>query len=304
MINQENSTFKPEQITGMNYVVISPVKNEAEFLEMTIESMINQTTKPLEWVIVNDGSMDATESIVRKYTYKYAWIKLINRPGDVVRKRGKGVVEAFYAGFNTINQGYNFIAKLDGDVSFDPDYFESLLREFTANPQLGIAGGGLYERPDGRTWKLNTVVNHVRGATKVYRRECFEAIGGLTPSMGWDGIDEWKALSMGWKVCSFLNLKFMHYRYTGAATGAKKSFYEEGYGAYRMGYHPLFILARGLWHMTNRPFVIGGLTMIWAYYAAWLRREEWLAGPTVVRYIRQIQMEKLAGLLTGKKNHS
>ena len=227
-----------KEITCRRYVVISPVKNEAEFIGQTIESMIQQTIKPILWVIVNDGSQDETEAIVRKYVEDYRWIKLVIRPGSAVRKRGKGVVEAFYAGFDTLDQEYDFIVKLDGDVSFDPNYFESLLREFAANPQLGIAGGGLYEKPDGSTWKLNTVEDHVRGATKVYRRSCFEAIGGLSPSMGWDGIDEWKALSMGWKVHSFLNLKFMHYRYTGAATGYLKSLYEEGYAAYRIGYHP------------------------------------------------------------------
>lgn len=300
MLNQENSTSRHDEITDTNYAVISPVKNEAKFIELTIESMIHQTIKPSVWVIVNDGSNDATESIVRKYTDTYDWIKLVNRPGDIVRKRGKGVVEAFYAGFNTLHQEYDFIVKLDGDVSFDPDYFESLLRAFAANPRLGIAGGGLYEKRDGVTWKLNTAEYHVRGATKVYRRACFEAIGGLSPSMGWDGIDEWKALSMGWEVRSFLKLKFMHYRYTGAGTGYLKSFYEEGYGAYRMGYHPLFILARGLWHMTDRPFVLGGAAMIWAYFAAWVRGEEWLVGPEVVHYIRRTQMKNLAGLLFGK----
>lgn len=300
MLIQVSSTLPQKEITHRKYVVISPVKNEAEFIELTIESMIHQTIKPSLWIIVNDGSSDATESIVRKYTDQYAWIKIINRPGEVVRKRGKGVVEAFYAGFDTLDQEYDFIVKLDGDVSFDPDYFESLLRAFAVDPQLGIAGGGLYEKVDGVNWRMNTAEYHVRGATKVYRRGCFEAIGGLSPSMGWDGIDEWKALSMGWKVRSFLNLKFMHYRYTGAATGHLKSFYEEGYGAYRMGYHPLFLLARGLRHMIDRPFLIGGLAMIWAYIFAWLCGAEPLAGPQVVRYIRQTQMKKLVGILAGK----
>lgn len=287
----------------MSYAVISPVKNEAEYIELTIESMIHQAVKPAAWVIVNDGSQDETEKIVRKYTGEFPWIRLVNRPGSAIRKRGKGVVEAFYTGFETLVEEWDYIVKLDGDASFDPDYFSSLLQEFAADPLLGIAGGALYEKPDGKTWILNTVEDHVRGATKVYRRACFEAIGGLTPSMGWDGIDEWKALAAGWKVRSFLNLEFMHYRYTGAATGYLRSFYEQGYGAYRMGYHPLFITARGLRRMTDRPYVIGGLAMIWAYFVAWLRHEELLAGPAVVRFIRRTQLQKLAGLLHGKPIH-
>ena len=161
----------------------------------------------------------------------------------------------------------------------------------------------MYEKLDGTNWKLNTTEDHVRGATKMYRRACFEAIGRLKPSMGWDGIDEWTALSIGWKVRSFLHYKLMHYRFTGAATGYVKSFYEQGYGAYRMGYHPLYITARGLRRMRDRPNVIGGLAMIWAYFNAWLRREELLADSKVIHLIRRTQLQRLAGLLYGKPIH-
>jgi glycosyltransferase involved in cell wall biosynthesis len=286
---------------AFQYAVISPVKDEAAFIEQTIGSMIAQTIRPAIWVIVNDGSQDTTEAIVRKYAQEHTWIKLVNRqqePG--VRKRGKGVVEAFYAGYNTLTQPYDFIVKLDGDVTFGPDYFETLSNQFSADPQLGIAGGGLYERPDGKTWILYTVKDHVRGCTKVYRRECFEAIGGLVASMGWDGVDEWQALAKGWKVESFLELKIYHYRFTGAATGLLKSSIEQGYGAYRMGYHPLYIIARGIRRMPDRPYLIGGAAMIGGYFMAWLRRQEMLADPSVVHYIRQTQMKMLAGLLSGK----
>ena len=233
--------------------------------------MIGQTIQPDVWVIVNDGSRDATESIVQSYTKNYSWIRLIKRQVIGARQRGKGVVEAFYAGYETLTDQYNFIVKLDGDVSFGPDYFESLFKRFSSDPQLGIAGGGLYEKPDGKDWGLYTTKDHVRGCTKVYRRECFDAIGGLVASMGWDGIDEWKALAKGWKVESFLELKIYHYRFTGAATGFLKSCIEQGNGAYRMGYHPLFMIARGIRRMTDRPFLIGGVAMIGAYFMAWLR---------------------------------
>ncbi|PKN86653.1 MAG: glycosyltransferase family 2 protein [Chloroflexi bacterium HGW-Chloroflexi-8] len=287
----------------MSYAVISPVKNEAEFIELTIESMIQQTIKPGVWVIVNDGSQDKTESIVRKYAEENDWIKLVNRQGSTVRKRGKGVVEAFYAGFDSLDQEYDFIVKLDGDVTFAPNYFESLLQQFDLDPQLGIAGGGLYEKPDVKTWVLLTSKDHVRGCTKIYRQECFKAIGGLAPSMGWDGIDEWKALAMGWKIQSFLDIKIYHYRYTGAATGYLKSWIEQGNGAFRMGYHPLFLFARGIRCMTERPYVIGGLAMVASYILSWFRREEMLAEPFVVNYIRRTQMKKLIGLLSGKPVH-
>jgi len=296
----ETSIELMSKVNAYKYAVISPVKDEAAFIEATICSMLEQTIRPAAWVIVNDGSRDATQSIVEKYTQEHSWIKLVNRQDSGIRQRGKGVVEAFYAGFNTLNESYDFIVKLDGDVTFGPDYFESLFYKFSFDPLLGIAGGGLYEKPDGKTWSLYTTRNHVRGCTKVYRRECFEAIGGLMASMGWDGIDEWIALAKGWGVQSFLGLKIYHYRFTGAATGYLKSCIEQGYGAYRMGYHPLFMVARGIRRITDRPYLIGGAAMISAYFLAWFRKQELLADPSVVRYIRQSQMKMLAGMITGK----
>jgi poly-beta-1,6-N-acetyl-D-glucosamine synthase len=285
------------------YVVISPVKDEAQLIEKTISSMIQQSVKPIVWVIVNDGSSDGTESIILEYAKTYNWIKLINRKSIDSRQRGEGVIKAFYAGYETLSEKYDFIVKLDGDVSFEPTYFESLLEKFRSDPHLGIAGGGLYEKPDGKSWILLTTKDHVRGCTKIYRRTCFEAIGGLVPSMGWDGIDEWKALSLGWKINSFVEIKIYHYRYTGAGTGYLKSFYEQGTGAYRMGYHPVYLVARALNHLDEQPYILGGLAMMWAYYISWLRREEMLADQSVVRFIRKNQMIKLKGILRGEPIH-
>lgn len=304
MIQIENLLQETSSPMNDRYVVISPVKDEAAFIETTILSMVAQTLRPAVWIIVNDGSNDATEAIVRKFAQEYGWIRLVNRQQDSgIRKRGKGVVEAFYSGFEMLTEPYDFIVKLDGDVSFGPDYFAALLSRFCHDPLLGIAGGGLYERPDGKSWVMYTTKDHVRGCTKVYRRECFKSIGGLVASMGWDGIDEWKALAKGWRVESFLELKIYHYRFTGAATGFLKSCIEQGYGAYRMGYHPLFMIARGIRRMTDRPYVIGGLAMIGAYFMAWLKRTDLLADASVVRYVRHSQMEKLFGLISGKPIH-
>ena len=303
MLSNKSSSSKTNSNGFIKYVVISPVKDEAEYLDDTINSMIQQTIRPVMWVIVNDGSKDGTEAIINNYARKYSWIKQVNRKDAGIRQRGKGVVEAFYAGFEVLDEDYDFIVKLDGDVTFEKDYFASLFRQFALDPQLGIAGGGLYERPDGKFWVLYTVKDHVRGCTKVYRRECFEAIGGLVASMGWDGIDEWIALAKGWKVVSFLTLKIYHYRFTGAATGYLKSCIEQGNGAYRMGYHPLFMIARGIRRITDKPFFIGGMAMIGGYFMAWLKKQEFLADPTVVRYVRQSQMKQLAGLISGKPLH-
>jgi biofilm PGA synthesis N-glycosyltransferase PgaC len=281
----------------MQYVVITPARNEAAYIERTIRSMIEQTVRPVEWIIVNDGSTDATSDIVTRYTKEHPWIKLVRRDDRGTRQRGKGVVETFYAGFEKLTQNYDFIVKLDADLSFAPCYFESLGEEFDRNPQLGIAGGGVYERLDGENWLLRAVQDHVRGPTKVYRRTCFEAIGGLVPALGWDGIDEWKALTLGWEVRSFLELKVYHYRVTGAATGSVKSRAEEGYGAYYMGYHPLFLVARGVRRVFSRPYFSGGIAMIVAYFWAWIQGREQLPDPAVIRFIRRTQLKKLANWL-------
>ncbi|MCP4538177.1 MAG: glycosyltransferase family 2 protein [Chloroflexi bacterium] len=283
------------------YIVITPVKNEAEFIEKLIQSIVQQTIKPREWIIVNDGSTDQTEEIVNKYVTKHSWIKLLNREDRGFRQRGKGIVETFYVGFEALTtQDYDFIVKLDGDLSFESTYFESLLLEFARNPKLGIAGGGLYEQPDGKKWVLYTVKNHVRGATKMYRRACFEAIGGLVPAMGWDGIDEWKSLTLGWEVQSFFEYQMFHYRYTGTGTGKLKSRVEEAHGAYYMGYHPLYMIARGIRRMVSQPYVIGGIAMILTFFADWLMGREQLPDPSVIDYVRRTQLRQLVDLAKGK----
>ena len=176
-----------------------------------------------------------------------------------------------------------------------------MLREFARRPKLGIAGGGVYERLDGTTWTLQAAKDHVRGPTKMYRRACFEAIGGLLPALGWDGADEWMARKHGWEVRTFTELQVFHHRSTGAATGMLKSRMEQGHGAYYMGYHPLFIIARGMRHAFSRPYLVGGVAMIVGYFAAWLRGRERLPDPSVIRYVRRTQLRQLAGWVIGKR---
>ncbi len=302
---EETKSVKFEQAGRKKYVIISPVRNEAQYIEQTIQAMINQTVAPYEWIIVNDGSTDETAEIVTKYIQLYPWLKLVHKDkredkGD--RQRGKGVVDIFYFGYDKITcQDYEFIIKMDGDVSFEPNYFEFLLNKFAANPKLGIAGGGLYERVDAKNWALRSAPDHVSGPAKMYRRACFDEIGGLVPALGWDGLDEWQALTLGWDVRSFEELKLLHYRIIGRATGPLKNRIEQGYGAHYMGYHPLYTVARGIRHMFTWPYIVGGIGMIAAYFLAWIQGREQLPEPTVIRYIHHTQLRQLAGLLRGKR---
>jgi biofilm PGA synthesis N-glycosyltransferase PgaC len=305
MCPAEAKNLNIEQPGNTKYVVISPVRNEAQFMEQTVQAMIHQTVKPTEWIIVNDGSTDETAEIVSRYAEPYPWLKLVHREkredkGD--RQRGKGVIDTFYFGYERLSsQDYDFIIKLDGDVSFESTYFEFLLRKFASNPKLGIAGGGLHERVDGKNWTLRSSKDHVGGPAKMYRRACFEAMGGLVPALGWDGLDEWQALALGWKVESFEELRVLHHRIMGKATGPLKSKIEMGYGAHYMGYHPLYLIARGIRHMVTWPYLVGGIAMIMAYFVAWLQGREQLPDPFVIRCIHRTQLKQLAGLLVGKR---
>jgi biofilm PGA synthesis N-glycosyltransferase PgaC len=303
---QKNATpVDKRHANSLSYVIITPVRNEAAFLEQTLHSVTMQTVRPAEWIIVNDGSTDETGDIVARYTVHHPWIRLINRADRGYRQRGAGVVEAFYDGFNQITHtDYDVVVKLDGDLSFEPDYFEELLKQFAANPRLGIASGQPYVF-NGKEWAKETpLIPCTYGPTKLYRRECFEAIGGLPRSLGWDGIDDWKAQLCGWQIESFEYLRVLHHRNYGEATGALTSRVEQGQGAYFMRYHPFYMLARSVKRMANKPWVIGGLMMLWGYLKAWLTGRERIDDPELIRYLRQTQMRALTARLLSWKSSS
>jgi len=183
----------------IQYVIITPVRDEALYIEKTIESVASQTIKPVEWVIVNDGSTDDTGKIIDQYSKNYPWMHIIHRENRGFRKSGGGVIEAFYDGYNSLkSKDWDFIVKLDGDLSFKQDYFEGCFERFRANPKLGIAGGTICHLINGILKPEKNPQFHVRGATKIYRKVCWDAIGGLIKAPGWDAVDEVKANMLGW----------------------------------------------------------------------------------------------------------
>jgi biofilm PGA synthesis N-glycosyltransferase PgaC len=243
----ENGNSRTIDRTVVSYVVVTPVRNEADYIEKTIRSMISQTIPPCEWIIVNDGSTDGTEEIVRKYLEAYPWIRLVNRKDRGFHQRGGGVVVAFYEGYNVLKcQDYDFIVKLDGDLSFATNYFEDLFKRFMAFSELGIAGGKCWLWEDNQWMLKKGGENMPPGCTKVYRKECFEAIGGLERHLGWDGIDNWKAQMLGWQTHCFDDLRVIHPKPMGNKAGLVRRYIEMGRAAYFIGYHPLFMLARGV----------------------------------------------------------
>lgn len=202
------------------YVVVTPVRDEEAYLPFTIESMAKQTVRPQEWVIVDDGSTDKTPEIIDEYASKYSWIRAVHRKDRGFRKWGGGIIEAFYAGYEALTcTDWEFMCKLDGDLSFKPGYFESTFKKFEERPRLGIGGGVLYHMDGAHKIPELHPVFHVRGGVKIFRRNCWEAIGGFWIGPGSDTVDEVKANMLGWNTMSFLDLEIEHHRWTGEAYG-------------------------------------------------------------------------------------
>jgi biofilm PGA synthesis N-glycosyltransferase PgaC len=285
--------------TSKKYVIITPVRDEEKYLRFTLESVVAQTIRPAECVIVDDGSTDRTGEIIDEYAKKFSWIRTAHRPDRGFRKSGGGVMEAFYEGYNSLYcEDWDFIVKLDGDLGFPPDYFEKCFEYFRKDASLGIGGGAIYHDVDG---KLKLEANprfHVRGATKIYRRACWEAIGGLWPAPGWDTIDEVKANMLGWKTYSFEDLHVLHHRLTGSADGLMRDRVKHGLVCYISGYHPVFLVVSCLRRLIQKPYLIGSAAILYGFVKGFFDRVPRLNDRRVVRYLRQQQLRRLCGLET------
>ncbi len=278
----------------MKYVIITPVNNEELYIRLTLDSIVAQTVRPEQWIIVDDGSTDDTAKIIQEYVTRYAWIKQVTLPVGYRRELGAKVVQVFYEGYKSLDVDYDFLVKLDADLSFEPDYFERLLGKFTEDSRLGIAGGGCFILV-GDQWRLEkNPIDHVRGATKVYRKACFNEIGGLQLVNGWDGIDEWRAQMKGWKTHSFNELIIHHLRPTGAYYGKWRGYCKEGEDAFFLGYPWLIILARSLYHaLSERPPLIMGAGIFWGYLRSWLARKPQFGDTELIAFIRHKQMRRI-----------
>jgi poly-beta-1,6-N-acetyl-D-glucosamine synthase len=278
------------------YVIITPVRDEEAYLRLTVESIINQTIRPVEYVIVNDGSKDRTGDIIDEYAKQYSWIRAVHRQDRGFRKWGAGIIEAFYDGFNALRcQDWEFMCKLDGDLSFEPGYFEGTFKKFAQEPRLGIGGGFLYHIEDGKKTLENHPTFHVRGGAKIYRRECWEAIGSLWVGPGSDTVDEVKANMLGWSTSSFHDLQINHHRWTGEAYGRWGGIIKNGKTDYVSGYHPLFVLAKSIRRFVQRPYVLGSFALVYGYLAAYWERIPRVDDPELIQYLRRQQLAKLAG---------
>jgi len=290
------------QLTPVNFVLISPVRDEEHNIEKTLNSVVRQTVVPTQWIIVDDGSSDRTGKIIDEYAARYPWIFPLHRADRGRRVAGSGVMEAFYYGYDRLqSQDWQFVGKFDGDIGLEPDYFEKCFQRFFENSKLGICGGLIYSEDKGQLRPEQHPMGHVRGALKLYRRSCWTDIGGLIRDAGWDTVDEIHANMLGWETRTFAELKVLHYRPTGEAAGAWQDNVKNGRADYVSGYHPLFLFLKCLRRISQRPYLLKSVAHGYGYLSAFMRGTPRIQDQKLRRYIRGQQMKRLVSM-AGDRN--
>ena len=276
------------------YVIISPVRDEEKYIAKTISSVVLQNVLPLRYIIVDDGSRDGTGAIIDDFAKRYSWITAIHRKDRGFRNSAGGEVDAFYDGFQLIeNDPWDFVVKLDGDLSFEPDYFEKCFSFFDAAPTLGIGSGEIVNLDKGRLFAENDPDFHVRGAAKMYKRECWDALGGMYPINGWDTLDEVKANMLGWKTRCFSSLKIIQHRPTGKAVGSWKNAVKNGLGAHVAGYHPLYMAAKCIKRLFEKPYIVESVGLMFGFVKGAVTGLARVDDGELIRYLRCQQLRRL-----------
>lgn len=282
------------------FVLITPARNEARFIEQTIQSVLSQTVRPLKWVIVSDGSTDATDEIVRGYAAAHEWIELLSLP-ERKERHFAGKAHAFNAGKARVDDlPYEVIANLDADITFASDYFAFLLEKLSSDPLLGIIGTPYVETTKEIYDYRYVSIEHVSGACQVFRRQCYEAIGGYAAvKVGTiDCIAVITARMKGWKTRTFPEKVCYHHREVGTAKySPMKSRFVAGVMDYTMGNHPLWQFFRTLYQMSQKPYLVRGLVIGAGYVWAWLKRAERPVSRELVAFHRREQMQRLRAAL-------
>jgi len=284
----------------MNYVLITPARNEEALIRKTLDSVVAQTLPPLRWVIVDDGSTDQTATIVEEYGRRFPWIKLVRRPRHLERSFA-GKVHAFNAGFERLQElDYEVVGNLDGDLSFDADYLQFLIGKFVEDPRLGVAGTPFTENGYDSAKDSFEGENHVAGGCQLFRRKCFEEIGGYVANRegGIDWIAVTTARMKGWRTRSFKEKRFAHYRHLGTAErGVLAALYSYGEKDYYLGNSPLWEIFRIVYRLAKQPVFVGALALLAGYCSAAIRRIPRPVSPELMRFHRREQMQKLRAIL-------
>jgi glycosyltransferase involved in cell wall biosynthesis len=263
----------------------------------TLETVTGQSDPPALWVIVDDGSTDDTPAILRDWASRFHYIQIVTRADRGCRKVGPGVIDAFYAGYDTITPSdFDFVCKLDLDLDLPPRYFEILIDKMEADPRLGTCSGKPCMLLDGNLVSEKCGDENSVGMTKFYRVECFEQIGGFVHQVMWDGIDGHRCRMLGWVAASYdePELRFVHLRPMGSShKGLVTGRLRHGFGQYFMGTSSIYMTASALYRMTRPPLVVGGLAMWWGYVKSMLERTPRYGDDEFRRFLRRYQWQCL-----------
>ncbi len=285
-----------------SYALITPARNEEAFIELTIKSMVAQTVKPLRWVIVSDGSTDRTDEIVRSYLSANPWMELLRMP-ERRERHFAGKVMAFQAGRAKLGDlPYDVIGNLDADVSFESEHFQYLVSKFTENLKLGVVGAPFIEESRGYDYRFSNIEN-VWGGCQLFRRECFEEIGGYVAAKGGcvDHIAVISARMKGWKTRTFTERACVHHRTMGTAqhSGFAAKF-RDGAKDYSVGNHPFWELFRTVYQMSRRPLFVGGVALALGYVWSMIRLVQRPVSHEFVAFTRREQIQRLKAFLKSK----
>lgn len=297
--NIRNNIAVQDTCERPTYVLVTPARNEAAFIELTLKSMVAQTVKPVKWVVVSDGSTDGTDDIVSKYATEHEWIELLRLP-ERRERNFAAKVHAFDAGYARVRGlKYDIIGNLDADISFGQDHFEFLLAKFAEHPSLGVVGSA-YIEDSHLKYNYNIInIENVSGQCQLFRRECFEEIGGYIPVKdgGIDAIAVFTARMKGWETRTFTERIHIHHRRGGTGQGTVPgSFFRTGKKDYYFGRLLLWEVFRSIYQMKNKPYVVGGLLLLSGYLTLFLRRARRPISDELAAFLRKEQMQRLRGL--------
>ena len=277
----------------MKYYIVIPAYNEDAFIALTLQSLVSQTLLPKKVVVVNDNSTDKTAEIVLAFAKENSFITLVNKTSEAIHLPGSKVIQAFHKGFETLDNNYDIIVKLDADLILPNNYFESICATFEKDPEVAMVGGFAYIEKNGH-WILENLTNkdHIRGAFKAYRKTFFEQMGNLKPAMGWDTVDELLAKFYGWKVITDSSLIVKHLKPTGVNYN-KTARYKQGEAFYTLGYG-FFITAIAsakLAMMKKKPFLF--LDYVLGFWKAKMANTPLLVTEEQAKFIRKYRYQKM-----------
>ncbi|PSR15355.1 MAG: glycosyl transferase family 2 [Bacteroidetes bacterium] len=279
----------------MNYAVIIPVYNEELYLAAALDSLMAQSLLPSQVIIVNDGSTDGTPAIIAQYSQQYSQLKVVHKQEKKTYRIGGTVVENFQLGYAALQPDFEFVVKLDADITLPVHYFATIAQHFSSRPKLGLAGGKQLMLKN-KEWVYEPIgdPDHVKGPCKSYRKACLESMKGLRPTIGWDSADEMLAQFYGWEVLVDDQLLIHHHRLTGTNTGQFAVRRRIGHGFYRIRYG-FFVSAFSALKSALRtpPYLVSGIAIFLGYLEAWIRRDTFAVTEEEGQYIRQFRWQRM-----------